>query len=179
MCLDNLTVAAMLVSLLEVQDVFIWYILNVYNFIAGGPLALHCEDNVVAGVKACRFLVDDIIALAYGELQHLDLLRGCTVIQGDILPVFEYFSFSSRLRGTDLLEDLEHVHRTASRFFFAARWRWGCGWKTEGSETGCGRVLTRVWMEDEGGRVWMEDGGERDCGRVWTRVWVEDEGERD
>ena len=39
----------------------------------------------------------------------------------------------------------------------------------DGGETGCGRVWTRVWMEDEG-EVWtvvpMEDGGEREW--VWT-----------
>ena len=29
---------------------------------------------------------------------------------------------------------------------------WGCGWKTEGSETGCDAVLTGVWMEDGGER---------------------------
>ena len=83
----------------------------------------NCEDNVVAEAKACRFLVDDVVALACGELQHLDLLRVHTVIQGDILPVIKYLSFSSRLRRADLLEDLEHIHRTASRFFTAARWR--------------------------------------------------------
>ena len=35
----------------------------------------------------------------------------------------------------------------------------GFGWKMKGSEIGCGRVWTGVWMED---------GGERD--RVWTGV---------
>ena len=51
----------------------------------------------------------------------------------------------------------------------------GCGWKMAGSETGCGRVWTVVWMEDGGERewvrtgvVWTEDEGER--GWVWTRV---------
>ena len=34
-----------------------------------------CSNNVVAEVKACKHLVDNIVALAYGELQHLDLLR--------------------------------------------------------------------------------------------------------
>ena len=58
----------------------------------------------------------------------------------------------------------------------------GCGWKTEGSETGCGRVW--VWMEDEGERDWVRIR----CGRGWKmkgsetgfgRVWMEDGGERD
>ena len=83
-----------------------------------------CNDNVVAEVQACRHLVDDIVALAHGELQHLDLLRRHTIIQGDFfLPVIKYLSFSSRLRRADLLADLEHIHRTASMHFSATRWR--------------------------------------------------------
>ena len=39
----------------------------------------------------------------------------------------------------------------------------GCGWKMDGSETGCGRAWTGLRMED-GGR-------ETGCGRVWTGVW--------
>ena len=53
----------------------------------------------------------------------------------------------------------------------------GCGWKTvdwktEGSETGCGRAWTGVWMEDEGEPLQMEMivgergvdvGGQRPC----------------
>ena len=77
----------------------------------------------------------------------------------------------------------------------------GCGWKMEGSETGCGRVWTRVCKEDEETGVRMEDEGEQDLrmkarlgvgrgvdGR-WRgarlgvercgRVWMEDGGERE
>ena len=82
-----------------------------------------CSDNVVAEVQACRHLVDDIVELAHGELQHLDLLRSHTIIQGDILPVIKYLAFSSRLRRADLLTDLEHIQRTASRHLSASRWR--------------------------------------------------------
>ena len=82
-----------------------------------------CSDNVVAEVKACRHLVDDIVALAHGELQHLDLLRSHTIIQGDILPVIKYLAFSCRLRRADLLDDLEHIQQTTSRHFSASRWR--------------------------------------------------------
>ena len=82
-----------------------------------------CSDNVVAEVKACKHLVDDIVALAYGELQHLDLLRSHTIIQGDILPVIKYLSLSCRLRRVDLVDDLEHIQHMASRHFSASRWR--------------------------------------------------------
>ena len=71
---------------------------------------------------------------------------------------------------------------------------WWCGWKMEGSETGCGRVWTGVWMEqgrerdlwdggvdggvDERGRCgWKMEGSETGCGRLWTVVWMEDGGE--
>ena len=82
-----------------------------------------CSDNVVAEVKACKHLVDDIVALTYGELQHLDLLRSHTIIQGDILPVIKYLSLSCRLRRVDLVDDLEHIQHVASRHFSASRWR--------------------------------------------------------
>ena len=50
----------------------------------------------------------------------------------------------------------------------------------EGSETGCGRLWTVVWMED-GGSVDV-DGRRREARLgvdVWTVVWMEDGGERD
>ena len=44
-------------------------------------------------------------------------------------------------------------------------------------EIGCGRVWTRLWMEDLRG-VWTggvdERRREHGCGRVWARVWMED-----
>ena len=82
-----------------------------------------CSDNVVAEVKACKHLVDDIVALTHGELQHLDLLRSHTIIQGDILPVIKFLSLSCRLRRVDLVDDLEHIQHTASQYFSASRWR--------------------------------------------------------
>ena len=77
----------------------------------------------MAEVKACKHLVDDIVALAHGELQHLDLLRSRTIIQGDILPVIKFLSLSCRLRRVDLVDDLEYIQHIASRYFSASRWR--------------------------------------------------------
>ena len=60
---------------------------------------------------------------------------------------------------------------------------WECGWKTEGSEIGCGRVWTgRLGVKRCGrGCGWKRRGARREtgCGRVWTGVWMEDAGERD
>ena len=66
----------------------------------------------------------------------------------------------------------------------------GCGWKMEGSETGCGAVWTGVWMEqgwedggvgvgggaDGGEREWVRTGVDGDC--VWCDG-SESGGERD
>ena len=49
-----------------------------------------------------------------------------------------------------------------------------CGWKMEGSETGCGLVWAGEWMEDGGGRGCVE--GARLGGPVWMGVWMESGG---
>lgn len=82
-----------------------------------------CKDNVVAEVKACRHLIDEVIEVGTTDLATYTLLSRPVIVQGDILPVIKYLSFAGRLRRHDLLQDLEHIQLQASRWIPHIQWR--------------------------------------------------------
>ena len=52
-------------------------------------VGLHqCLDNIVAEVKACRYLVEEIVDV--NEYASLNLTASPIVVQGDILPVIKH-----------------------------------------------------------------------------------------
>ena len=66
-------------------------------------IGLHqCLDNVVAEVKACRFLIEEIVDVCTHEYASLDLRQSPIIVQGDILPVIKYLEYAGRLRRLDL-----------------------------------------------------------------------------
>ena len=88
-------------------------------------VGLHqCLDNIVAEVKACRFLVEEIVDVCHNEYASLNLTASPIVVQGDILPVIKYLEYAGRLRRLDLVADLEFIQKTACRMLPSIQWRY-------------------------------------------------------
>ena len=83
-----------------------------------------CLDNVVAEVKACRFLIEEIVDVCTHEYASLDLRQSPIIVQGDILPVIKYLEYAGRLRRLDLVEDLEFIQTTVRRMLPLIQWRY-------------------------------------------------------
>ena len=88
-------------------------------------VGLHqCLDNVVAEVKACRFLIEEIVDLCTTEYASFNLSTRPIIVQGDILPVIKYLEYAGRLRRLDLVADLEFIQMTACRMLPTIQWRY-------------------------------------------------------
>ena len=88
-------------------------------------VGLHrCLDNVVAEVKACRFLIEEIVDVCMNEYASLNLSASPIIVQGDILPFIKYLEYAGRLRRLDLVADLEFIQTTARRMLPTIQWRY-------------------------------------------------------